>query len=64
MGVAARITAVRFAHRSRRLMIRTVSQTQQAAKATPEIEITMVMVGSYSALNLTGRLARDFRDCD
>src|SRR5436190_20834812 len=40
--------SVHFAHRSRRLTIRTVSQTQNAVKTTPRIDRAMSMRGFYS----------------
>ena len=41
------ITNVHFAHRSLLFTIRTVSQTQNAAKATPEINRAKDMPGYY-----------------
>src|SRR5262245_40993072 len=39
--------SVRFAHRSRRFTIRTVSHTQNAAKAIPKIDRATTMPGFY-----------------
>src|SRR5437868_5420019 len=47
VGTTISITAVRFAHRSRRFTIRTPSQTQKAAKATPKIVRAMAMPQFY-----------------
>jgi ABC-type transport system involved in Fe-S cluster assembly fused permease/ATPase subunit len=44
-GIPTTAANVHFAHRSRRLMIRTVSQTQKAAKATAKAGSSIVMLG-------------------
>src|SRR5258708_4281688 len=54
-SAAVRATAIRFAHRSRRLTIRTVSETQKAAKATPKIARAMAMLGSYPRSRAVGK---------
>ena len=58
-GTTTTAASVRFAHLSRLLMIRTVSQTQRAAKATAAPRRTMVMPGSYPTFRLSGRSVRN-----
>jgi hypothetical protein len=50
-GIPNSATAIHFTHRSRRLMILTVSQTQKAAKVTPKIARARAMARFYPRRN-------------